>query len=383
MGSTYYVSHHASASDGNGGTNPTTDSWATLGYALGAVSSNDRIILVGDGTHVMSATVTANTRCGVWGSNSSGVIDGTQVTVQAASGITGSGPMLDTNTSGFTFGFIKFDGSTYIPDVVSHHDGVVYLCCEFTGGTDNTIENFSGARKGHMVFCIMDGCGTDSTDKAMAARKMTCYRCVARDNSGRGYGGGEMECFACVAHDNGESGFNIAGSAASSFLIDCVSDNNAVDGFAPGDAGSSAPVCITCVATRNGEYGFSKGSTGGNTTVAYRCFYGTSTWANTSGAFRGGSYDITYQVDTQSGDPDFADPNASVSAENDYTPGASSDLLGVGMEMSFPWNDVAVGDQMDIGPIQRHAVAGGASFASGPLVNHPTIQALVNAGLIR
>ena len=48
----YYVSHHASASDSNGGTNDTTDAWATIQYGLDNTTASDTLWVKADQDYV-------------------------------------------------------------------------------------------------------------------------------------------------------------------------------------------------------------------------------------------------------------------------------------------------------------------------------------------
>jgi hypothetical protein len=305
---TYYVIG-AGGSDSNGGTNDTSDGWATIGKAASTVAAGDTVNVKATGTYAENVTLT--TPGGVttvirWVGYTSTVGDGGVVTVQPSSGthvITGSSENYQSWRN------FKFDGTNVSGDCYQdlNGDNLIFENCEFA--------NASG-----------DGLQFDNFGLVV--------NCSFNNNGGRGIWS-DQHCFAIntVFYGNGSAAFEFDNGTA----INCIFyEQGAGNAAMRGNVISVVGLAVNC--TIDGDnaattYGALFGMSGGFgaiiNSIIYDCNIGIDATSGTetlclNNLMNSNNTDNSNHTDenAQTTAPAFTDE-----ANNDYTLGATSPAI--------------------------------------------------------
>jgi len=340
----YYV-HGENGNDAPGGGTSVLGAWQTIQYAFDRIA--DGTIVDGDEVRILSTsnderyydlggaqqtggklTCTWNNReVIINGANSSGVVDGTIVTIFGDS-LDGSTPMMEVSVKSVDytcFSHLKFDANDTaqhciaVTDTNNHQ--VTFVNCQFTSATDHGINMNANANYWSWINCRADNNGGSGIEHSSSNYGLY-NKCLFDNNAGDGLrSGGAAMIVECVFFNNGDDGAFV--SSYASRVCNCVCDNNTGIGMLVSGGGQS--IVTNCIFTNNGEYGISVGA-------ATECrqfnsaFYNNGTDSYyTTGAVHLSMYNYLDDVTTTWG----------VTADFNFTPNGASSVIGAGLPTPY------------------------------------------------
>ena len=343
---TYYVSGD-NGNDANAGTSLLA-SWQTIQKAFDELAAGN--IVDGDEVRILKTSddathygISAKLTC-TWsgrevlitGANSSGVVDGTVVTINGR-GLDGSTPMMEISvgTADYTiFANLKFDADDTAQHCVeatsanSHH--IYWANCQFTQATSHGVYTNILAMYWQFVNCRFDNNGGYGMHHT-SAHYAQCYKCLFDNNVGIGARiGSQSRITECVFHNNGDDGMYISNAGA--VVCNCVFDNNASDGVYISGSGQS--IFMDCLFTNNTAYGLNVNSST-ETKHFNSAFYNNGTDSYyTTGTVHLSMFNYLDDVTTTYG----------VTADFDFTPNSASSVIGAGMPTQYQWFGATASD---------------------------------------
>ena len=349
----YYVDGE-NGDDSSADATTTDGAWETIQNAFDEIAAGN--IVDGDEVRIMSTsddetyydlggaqqtggklTVTWDSReVLITGANSSGVVDGTIVTIFGDS-LDGSTPMMEISVGtvdNSQFANLKFDANDTAQHCVeataanSHH--VMFVNCRFTQATSHGVYTNNLANYWNMINCRFDNNGGTGYEHQQS-NYGAIHRCLFDNNAGDGSRHGvAAKITDCVFFNNSDDGCYITNNGA--VICNCVFDNNTSDGLYITGGGQS--VVMNCLFTNNTGYGTVNGS--GTETKQYNCaFYnnGTNSYY-TTGTVHLSMFNFLDDVTTTYG----------VTNDFDFTHNGDSSVVGAGMPMHFKWMGATASD---------------------------------------
>jgi len=265
----------------------------------------------------------------ITGANSSGVVDGTVVTIFGDS-LDGSTPMVEISvgTADSTqFANLKFDANDTAQHCVeataanSHH--VMFVNCRFTQATSHGVYTNNLAMYWNIINCRFDNNGGSGYEH-QSSNFGAVHRCLFDNNAGDGSRHGlAAKITDCVFYNNGDDGCHTHNSGA--VICNCVFDNNAGDGLYI--TGSGQSVVMNCLFTNNTGYGTVNGSI--TESKQYNCaFYNNGTDSYyTTGTVHLSMFNYLDDVTTTYDD----------ASNFDFTHNSGSSVVGAGMPTHYKW----------------------------------------------
>jgi len=342
----YYVDGE-NGDDSSADATTTGGAWETIQNAFDEIAAGN--IIDGDEVRIMSTsddetyydlggaqqtggklTCTWNSReVLITGANSSGVVDGTIVTIFGDS-LDGSTPMMEISVAtadSTQFANLKFDANDTAQHCVeataanSHH--VMFVNCRFTQATSHGVYTNNLANYWNIINCRFDNNG-DTGYEHQHSNYGAIHRCLFDNNAGDGSRHGvAAKITDCVFFNNGDDGCYITNNGA--VICNCVFDNNTSDGLYISGGGQS--VVMNCLFTNNTAYGLNVDS--GTETKQYNCaFYNNGTDSYyTTGTVHLSMFNYLDDVTTTYDDaPNF-----------DFTHNSGSSVVGAGMPTHYKW----------------------------------------------
>ena len=267
----------------------------------------------------------------ITGANSSGVVDGTIVTIFGDSlSSPESTPMMEVSvgTADYTmFSHLKFDANDKAQHCVeatvagSHNMG--FINCQFTQAASHGVNLGALANYWNFINCRFDNNG-DAGMYHTSSYYAQCYKCLFDNNVGIGARiGSQSRITECVFHNNGDDGMYISNAGA--VVCNCVFDNNASDGVYVSGSGQS--IFMDCLFTNNTGYGLVAGSST-ETKHFNSAFYNNGTDSYyTTGTVHLSMFNYLDDVTTTYG----------VTADFDFTPNGASSVVGAGIPTHYKW----------------------------------------------
>ena len=357
----YYVDGQV-GNDANTGLTSVLQTWKTIQHAFDKIA--DGTIVDGDEVRIMSTsddetyydlggaqqtggklTVTwNNSEVLITGANSSGVVDGTVVTIFGDS-LDGTTPMMEISVGtvdSTQFANLKFDANDTAQHCVeatassSHH--VMFVNCRFTQATSHGVYTNNLSMYWNMINCRFDNNGGTGYEH-QHSNYGAVHRCLFDNNAGDGsrHGTG-TKITDCVFFNNGDDGCYMNNSGA--VICNCVFDNNTGDGLYI--SGQHQSVVMNCLFTNNTAYGLRVGD---NTeTRQYNCaFYNNGN----------DSYVVSVPVHLSMFNYlDDVTTTYGVTADFDFTHNGDSSVVGAGMPTHYKWmgataSDIGLGKWVD------------------------------------
>jgi len=307
-GADYYVDGD-NGNDLNGGTNNTTDEWATIDHAVDTAPNGSVIYVQNNGTTVYAEAVSISDKTLTITGYGTSVGDNVRVIIDP-SGLGAHGlSWANVNYRSLSLNNIQIQNSDqdglYCDGLDFWRQGIVKVInCYFL---NNTLHGTYTQRLWIFNFyrCVAFNNGSSGfhslTSDSNTTQAAIFHSCIAYNNGGNGFNGAGLRdlAYTCLSVHNGANGFYRL------CTMGCIADANTGDGFSSIVSGAA-----TCIATRNGGYGF----TPWWEAFTENIFVGSGVWANTSG---GSS--IPTQLGDQgiiAGEPQFIAPYSMGVLEN-------------------------------------------------------------------
>ncbi len=340
----YYVDGE-NGDDSSADATTTGGAWQTIQYAFDRIA--DSTIYDGDEVRIMStsddetyydlggAQQTEGKLTCTWsgkeviinGANSSGVVDGTIVTIFGDS-LDGSTPMMEVSVQTVDhscFSHLKFDANDTAQHCIevtdTNNNQVVFVNCQFTSATDHGINMNANANYWSFINCRADNNGGSGIEHSSSNYGLY-NKCLFDNNAGDGLRTGVTAMIVeCVFFNNGDDGLHAHNNSAK--ICNCVFDNNTGDGLWVSGTGQS--VVTNCIFTNNGAYGLTAGS-GSECRQFNSAFYNNGTDSYyTTGTIHLSMYNYLDDVTTTWG----------VTADFNFTPNGASSVIGAGLPTPY------------------------------------------------
>jgi len=337
---TYYVDGENGDDDANAGTS-TGAAWQTIQKAFdelaaGNIVDGDEVRILktsDDATHYgISAKLTvtwSGREVLITGANSSGVVDGTVVTING-DGLDRFTPMMEISVGtadSIIFANLKFDADDTAQHCVeatsanSHH--IYWANCQFTQATSHGVYTNNLAMYWQFVNCRFDNNGGDGANHS-SSNYGVYYKCLFDNNAADGGRMGQAaKVVECVFFNNGDDGLHISNAGATVF--NCVFDNNASDGVYI--TGSQQSMFVDCLFTNNTAYGIVVGSGCENR------HFNSAFYNNGTDSF----YETGTKHLTMHNYLDDVTTTYGVTADFDFTHNGDSSVVGAGMPTHYKW----------------------------------------------
>lgn len=347
---TYYVSHHASASDANGGTNATTDAWATIQKGLDTVTAGNTLAICADSAYAQTVTVDVDTNSGtpsspivITGAASDGTIDGTRASITNTTGIalfsfTSAARFLEFRNMSISKGWgntvvfsqpkdcvfenIDYEASSSGVRLIRYADSVFVKNCLMT----DTSGSAYFAELLYRSTLFLQDCDIDAGAYGIYSNSgsvnVSVNRCKIKggtaalyfSNADTNTGYNSLTVTNSLIYESG-AGVQVGGwdtIIVDSTIVDCSGS-----GIVSNNIAGAVLNIENCIIAFNGRYGIDQDATWTNTDVFEN---GNFFYSNTSGDLRTGSISAT----SSNADPLFVDRSG-----DDYSLGIGSPALGL------------------------------------------------------
>jgi len=337
---TYYVHGENGDDDANDGTSLLA-SWQTIQKAFDEIAAGN--IVDGDEVRILKTSddathygISAKLTC-TWsgrevlitGANSSGVVDGTVVTING-DGLDGSTPMMEISVAvadNVIFANLKFDADDTAQHCVeatsANSHNLYWANCQFTQATSHGVYTNNLAMYWQFVNCRFDNNGGDGANHS-SSNYGVYYKCLFDNNAADGGRMGQAaKVVECVFFNNGNEGMYISNNGATVFS--CVFDNNASDGVYI--SGANQSMFVDCLFTNNTAYGIVVGS-GAENRHFNSAFYNNGT----DSFYESGTKHLTMHNYLDDVTTTYDD-----ASNFDFTHNSGSSVVGAGMPTHYKW----------------------------------------------
>lgn len=320
----------SAGSDSTGDVTSSDGPWLTFQYLVDNIGTDDTAYCCATATETTSLTVDIDTTAGtqtapirIWGRNANGS-GFAQYTLQAAGSFTGTA-LLETpgNYHYYRFRCITLDANTNVNHAFDQtgdtNTGWMWDTCVFENGNAEGVDLRNTYTR--MFGCTIRNHGADGLRQNANRNYLRMDACNIYGNVSDGLfirNFGLSHISNCLIWDNGGDGITVENGKSDWSVVGCTIDGNGSDGI--GFLGGAARWMVTrCAITNNGAYGIGNIGSGSDDSqqITNNLYYG-----NTSGAT---NLSTTPGFDNYTTDPGYAD-----AANGDFTPSASSDLVGNG-----------------------------------------------------
>jgi hypothetical protein len=334
------VSRYVDGENGDDGwTGDITYPWRTVGHGVTTIASGsapedaDQLIIKKTSNDSLYYRETAKVNIDwnskevlVTGANSSGVVDGTLVSLSGAS-LDASTPIWDITVStadAWRIANLVFDGESVaqhgVEATAANNHMVTWMNCRFTNCTSDGMNTNSLTQYWNIINCRFDNNGAMGYNHNGSQYGMV-YKCLFDNNASSGAQiGGVARVANCVSYNN--QGYGLIMNSMNSVVCDCVFVENKLDGVqVPTTSTNSTSNWVGNVCSGNTGYGVEISDNSSES-----AWFNTVITDNVGGSLDDGSEAMQHTImhnTNETGSVNFRD-----TANLDFTPTSTSSVIG-------------------------------------------------------